>query len=979
MKHHLYLKHIGLLVYFVCILSLISCSSTSKNNDIVENVNNEVALLNDSMVETTNSEESINDEVIEDEIDDLDDLEPEEILKSIGVDLLNVRAAASLDAKIFGQVKLHEEYEIISEIIVADQLWYQIEFDENKGWIAASFTYDLSNKDPIIVLLYSEMSESSDAIGVVNIQDLDSIEITNIISEDTISEWGMSDNNNVIGYYKVNKEWDVEISYHNSLTIRNDFGEQVIDTSKSEFIIDEGKGLMMIIYKDLHTYINYKDNIIAFEDKMIDKAKILTKDHIGLYMDNRASIGLNYSQVGLINRKFFDFYHYVEEGDHELTVFRLADGKLSSPNTKTVKALDHEEFVDVYNSADLVSDRRNSYTMTLDMLNEYECIDMISITDGFDNRKYYSFEVEGELKYTNKGFDKVPDTTHVTRYYKPPLQIEGDIHLIQSSYYSKDYLEYKKNNENYIMDISNDIHVKYDEIYLLSNNYFLVKNDADYYIYDTRKSLEEPIEKMTYKEKIVDVLLYKNAAVLEFGNEKGITSMNSQISINLANDSIEISSLSDPELKIYKERTLNSEIVSIISISDFLQSNTGDISLGIANDGLTLWVKHDVGYVNKSLHGESYYDVYDDGSIFYYDEVVDEDGNTILSKAKNRYELGTQLKEKGMYIFKSDALYLYNQLNKELTNVGIGAYIISEDQDYLIASDNNKIRLYNLSAAEIILLDEVDYDEDILYFRSKKDHYIVIDNSNSEDIEYFNNSLISIRDDNLVPYKNIDSSEIPVYKAAGQRSEIVQLIELDETVEITFIDTFEKINDEIVLWYRVDYENKTGYIYKPFAGDQPSYSYGNFFYDIILNDGSIIEVDNTGDANNYNVRDDLGKHGYLTSYHSWEGPGFGKFINLNTGEDFRAIGSPILSPDGTKFLSYANEFMYPSSQVGIYSIDEQSIIEMFAHRTGTWTVEDAEWVGNDKVVINLIKGDSGAHQTIIYYMEDDVWQYRIEM
>ena len=204
-------------------------------------------------------------------------------------------------------------------------------------------------------------------------------------------------------------------------------------------------------------------------------------------------------------------------------------------------------------------------------------------------------------------------------------------------------------------------------------------------------------------------------------------------------------------------------------------------------------------------------------------------------------------------------------------------------------------------------------------------------------------------------------------------SDVVAKLNTDDLVSYEFLKTFQYLNGNIVLWYEIKSDDYSGYAYR-LMNDSDQFGYSYEYYYVILEDGSMHVEDTSGDCVFYYIVDDLSEQGYLTSYFSWEEGHFGKYINLRNGKTFKTISDPILSKDSKYFLSYDSGYMSTYTQLGIYSIDEDEIINEYEIYINSWQIIDVNWVDNSKVILDVYNVDYRIHNQLVLIKEDGQWK-----
>ncbi len=117
---------------------------------------------------------------------------------TIGIENLNVRKGASLSTEIMEQVHKGATYEIIDQFIDEnDEVWYQIEVDDDLGWVVMRYTYPSHLSVNDIVKLYDSPFEDRELYAVLEKPDF---------SKNVIRIISIEDNKPVVWYVNYYQE-----------------------------------------------------------------------------------------------------------------------------------------------------------------------------------------------------------------------------------------------------------------------------------------------------------------------------------------------------------------------------------------------------------------------------------------------------------------------------------------------------------------------------------------------------------------------------------------------------------------------------------------------------------------------------------------------------------------------------------------------------------------------------------------------------
>lgn len=175
------------------------------------------------------------------------------------------------------------------------------------------------------------------------------------------------------------------------------------------------------------------------------------------------------------------------------------------------------------------------------------------------------------------------------------------------------------------------------------------------------------------------------------------------------------------------------------------------------------------------------------------------------------------------------------------------------------------------------------------------------------------------------------------------------------------------------MWYKIVQNDTEGYIYRAFtANDDFGYMYSTYY--LILEDGTQMEVKIHGDCVHNYVVDHLSQYNYFTTYYGWESPPYGYYYNMNTGETFSTVGYPDANSDGSYFVAYNNGYYEVYSELGIYSMNDQSIETVFFKDFGRWELSAPQWLSTTKLQLRAVSADTKVEKKLIIELQDGSWQ-----
>lgn len=966
-------------ILVLLVVGLIGCSNTvSETNKVLDNQ------VNDQIEEAAN-------EMIDSEANNETDFVEAVQSVKVGVENLNVRQSASRTSEVVGQVHRDEVYQVLNEVFIDEELWYEIE----KGWIAGWLTIDSKDSLEDYFYLYDHM-DIRNIIGLSKNEDLGEL-ICIEVRQGTVNFWFQHKE----GFIQ-SEVLDSSFRVAESLILRTEKEEQIIETSSSASLVERSHdGLYGII--DLNGKVLVFDvvhNMIAIEDSSLDYYDDIyqTDYHTGKY---NLSLGESYVQIidklENLGESDYDAGHYTcltyEISEHGITSLAKEEVSLL-PSSKTVSLID-----------DLTSEDSISRNVEKEDLLKHTPEYRVSFIDGHYAIRYYYFDEENYkgYAYLSDNLSSQKGTLVIDRegneYY-----LEGDLDLKDHSLLSRGYATFSDKGKEFLVDVKRDTRIKYDQMFISPDSEHLVVKEAEELIFYTITDRIEKQNRMNFDDEIISAEWEDEKLILfiRSGSAKGYMQGDDERLV-LDLDSLEITRETNV-YEVYSGPSQTSEIIGEITVLE-LEKENPEVHLVLDDELLKFCGKYEGGYVFEDYNYEnegSY--IGDKLNAYTYKDIMTKDGTVLKGERGFSLRYSYRPIEAYGYIFLySDSrlsgedtyYYLYDLEKDKLIKIfNYSAYV--DELDLLIEKEEMKdelytLRFYRIEDQRLNLVGEeivegryeltTDWSNDILGIKVE-----ALEGSDWLYANYYgyNYYFYEFKDGKIVKENktNFLEEEVTLYEEMGKLSTYVGEMSISHRNDIEFLETYQIIEDKIHLWFELKLDDQVYYIHRPFRENEyTGYDYYNRLYYIVLEDETIVEQDVIMDATYYYVRDDLGTLGYLSTYFSWEEGAFGRILNMKTGEAFRTIEQVHLSPDKKHLFSYhlfydKGEYVMPELEFGIYSIDEDHIEELFTMKYGPWHLIDFEWESNTSLKM-IIKDDTTSLEDDIYLeLEEGSWVFK---
>ncbi|MBI9012081.1 MAG: SH3 domain-containing protein [Clostridiales bacterium] len=959
-------------ILVLLVVSLIGCSNTV--NETNKSPYNQVS---DQIEEETN-------EIVHSEVnDETDHVEAVRSVK-VGVENLNVRQSASRTSEVVAQVHSDDVYQVLDEVFIEEELWYEIE----KGWIAGWLTIDAKDLLEDYLYLYDHM-DTRNIIGLSKDEDLGKL-ICIEVRQGKVNFW-FKHNEGLIQSEVLDSSFQVA----ESLILRTEKKEQIIETSSSASLVERSQdGLYGIINLNEKVLVfDAVHNMIAIEDSNLDYYDDIyqTDYNTGKYDLN---LGESYVQIigKLENLGESDYY----DGNYTCLTYEILEHEIASLAKEEVSLLQWSETVSLMD--DLTSEDSISKYVEKEDLLKYIPEYRISFIDGHYANRYYYFDDD-----TYKGYAYIFDNlssqkgTLVIDQEGNEYHLEGDLDLRDHSLLSRGYAIFSDKGKEVLVDVKRDIRIKYDQMFISPDfEHLVVKEANELILYTLTDRIENEQNRINFDDEVISAEWEDDKLILfiKGGSAKGYMQEDDERLV-LDLDSLEITRETNV-YEVHSGPSQTSKIIGEITVSE-LKKERPVVHL-VLDDGLLKFCgKYEGGYVFEDYNYEN------EGSYigyklnaYTYKDIMTKHG-TVL-KGERGFSLRYSYKpiEAYGYVFLySDSrlsgedtyYYLYDLEKDKLIKVfNYSAYV--DELDLLIEKEKIEdelftLRFYRIEDEGLNLIGEeivegryaltIDWSNDVLGIKVE-----ALEGSDWLYANYYgyNYYFYDFKDGKIVKENktNFLEEEVTLYEEVGKLSTHVSEMSVSHRNDIEFLETYQIIEDKIHLWFELKLDDQVYYIHRPFRENEyTGYDYFNRLYYIVLEDETIVEQDVIMDATYYYVRDDLGVLGYLSTYFSWEEGAFGRLLNMKTGEAFRTIEEVYLSPDKNHFFSYKGGYIMPELEFGIYSIDKDHIEELFTMRYGSWFLIDFEWENNTCLKMTIKDDTTSLEYDIYLELEGDSW------
>ncbi|MBN2795299.1 MAG: SH3 domain-containing protein [Clostridia bacterium] len=978
-------------IIVLCIaLLLVSCNNNDHNAmNKMEPTDNETIIKPSNTVEENNPlEENLASKNEASNVHE-DHLTPIEVI--VGVEILNVRSEANLEGEVIGQLKKDERCKVSEIKVIDDAYWYKNVYEDQEAWIAGWFTYEMSQ--PQIKVL-SEMDNASELMGFLYYKDV--FQITEEhkvcaveVSQNNLNIWLEIEFNGQKGYITYVNYMRNNLSFADSFEVVIGSEKLRIDGANKDisYKMDNVKNQLLLKVEDQLMYFNGLDEISALQNTSLSGPEISLEDYLPIYNnENKISFTLEPNQIYVVDDVLISETNRIYEGKHTLEQYEIVNGELSLSSIKELTVLPYQQIIDVYD--ELSRGFLNaSDTLSITQLNQYKCEATLILIHETGYSKFYEFTRNGKKLYVKKGFEKTPKETDVILLDGTTYTIEGDIIIKDYMHYLGEYFEYTKDNMGYFFNGKTGKSTEADQVFYDPDlRYVVLVKENRYQIYSLNSNFDLLYDKKA-EGNIADVFWESDQMIIELGEKyyDYLESFNGRLFFTLDSGGVKLDPNASEYVAVYDH--IGDDAIPFDTLSSYDQKNNAySLALSLSDAHMTAWAKVEQGYLKKEYLGYQKRNdyAYSPYSSRRFDLLLDGQGNVIDNEFVNFRIQRSTLEDQDIYILEKDyGYYAYHGKNHDL--VYLGAYYgVMHEGKYIIASEksNNQlvVKLYETDTLNV--LDELRFEGityDLFYSGDEK---VFIHCDPSEEITLDNylveSIVLEVKDNQLISvYPDLTDTGISVYDGLGEENKIVMYLPVDTEASLEFLNTYELIDDQMVMWYKLTTKDLVGYAYKPFrAADSIGYQYDT--YDLIYEDGSKETIEISGDCVYNYVTDELSPYGYFTSYYAWEGPPGGSFYNMTTKEVFRTDGHPVVSPNGKYFFSYNNGYYEISSSVSVYKMTSENIELVFEKGFGAWEIIGGRWTSNTSFEFDAIGVETYIKKKIVFNLINDVWSYTME-
>lgn len=358
------------------------------------------------------------------------------------------------------------------------------------------------------------------------------------------------------------------------------------------------------------------------------------------------------------------------------------------------------------------------------------------------------------------------------------------------------------------------------------------------------------------------------------------------------------------------------------------------------------------------------------------------------------------LEDQGYFIFEGGSLFIVN-VNTGKSFKTRYPYQFVDDKFLIVYKDINQyidesehdysnVKIYDLKDGkfELIYEDETaymgiehqGYDNNTFTFtgygESHNDWDFASENLFQETIQLqkiddtWHRQVVSSDSD----YSN-PSSLMTVYKMQNQTSEVLDIFDVHDVQSVTFLNTYDIIDSQLVLWFQVLLKDDTiAYTYRPRLAHEPGYLLNSEQYYMMMADGSKLKMKSSSDFwyVKTHVRDELAKFNmYLTS-ESYEGTSFKAYDRLTKEEvELPFNNTLVLSPSKTRLLGTVGYYADPESDLMIFEYVNNGFHELFKLEMSQIYAYNFKWLTDDS--LSFIIGDGDEKYDALLELINEKW------
>ncbi|MBI9011482.1 MAG: SH3 domain-containing protein [Clostridiales bacterium] len=358
------------------------------------------------------------------------------------------------------------------------------------------------------------------------------------------------------------------------------------------------------------------------------------------------------------------------------------------------------------------------------------------------------------------------------------------------------------------------------------------------------------------------------------------------------------------------------------------------------------------------------------------------------------------LEDFGYFIFEGESLFIVNVKTGKSFKTSYSYHFI--DDDFLIVykdidqyindleQEYSNLRIYDLVDGNFELLYEDQtayigiehqgYEDNILTFggygRSRNDWDFAAENLLQETIQLQRVDDTWHRQIKSSDYNHTNpSSLMTVYNTQNQLSEVIDIFDIHEVQSVTFLQTYDIIDHQLVLWFQVTLKDGTiGYTYRSRLPHEPGYLLNLEDYYMTMADGSKLKKKSSSDFwyVKTHLRDELAEFNmYLTS-ESYEGTTLKAYDRLTKEKvELPFNNTVLLSPNKTWLLGTLGYYADPESKVMIFEYKDNEFHELYKLELNQIYAYNFEWLTDDS--LSFILGDRDNKYDALLELINDEW------
>ena len=965
-----------LFIIVFCVL-LISCSEnnvTSDGSNMTSNINNQLVenqVVNEILEEVEDIEEVDQNENTTSS--STVDVEEEEVFESfeiiVRVNELNVRSGPSIDTEILSSLVMYDNYNVTNQYIDDEtrEYWYEIQLDDGSiGWIAGWY---VTRRGEEPRYLYSDMSLDADLVAVIGKSEIVSKEFRGIYSGRRLITWYETQYLDTSVYFDgyddlLTITWPIYYKTENSLVefafSEDDPGE--ISFGYREIFIESSDGLIYISEEERKIYRENKslgDTTLELEQRYsYNDMHILPRGYLYIMKDRNGYRAINRLYSSSIT---------------DVLCYEIVGNQLKERKEFKFEYIKDSQFMHAYDSP---------YKISNSEVDKYEYTGYVESEDFLGYRRYFdgfsTFDVivaniNGKEMYASYNSYNIDDDVTVILSNSDQFMMSTQSRIIESPLYNRGYINYDVDNSYYVTNYKSNIVLPYDNIFFIHNNQqMLIQNDSIVYIYDVSSS--DPILLMEFelRNRIRKVTEFDDLLLI------GHYYYNSAFLKREGDNYIMMNNFGDVA-PVFKDMDLTSEIIGTDSLESKENYTT---TLQVFPDKMLAWYNSGSGYILREVYDRNHIN---EGVSFssrqneFY-QIINSNDQVVSGDLRNINFMPTNVSDSPYIIVRSsDKFYSINIETAIMTYLGTDVRRISDSNyvmTYLEYDKGSTIDLYGIGQT-LKHLDTYEIDMvggAISQWYSDRNYVTYSGYEGLQSVgEFLHHTVVfDIGDDALNPKVDDRNIYLDLYESNNYKSPIVGRLDSEELIDPISLNAIQLMDDEIIVWYELVIDNARYYVYKK-VNQMEALDYAGEMLEIILEDDSITGFYTGGDATRYLLYDFLGRKGYLTMYHAWEGI-YGTVINMNTGEETHSMPyNPLLSPDGDYIIGDDVSYGEGVTTINLYSINEDDVNEEVSFNIGQWRVYSTRWVNNNEITLKVYSERHPIIKQLRLVKEQELW------